>query len=132
MKSMERKNCCSENHSATSFRITLVLHLKKHFMRFLVKVTPSRERFSQHIKDGSAEKRMQAILAETKPEAAYFTEMGGSRAALLVVNINDVSQVPAVAEPWFLQFDAEVEFHPVMLGEDLAKADITAVAAKWK
>lgn len=101
-------------------------------MRFLVKVTPSRERFNQLIKDGSAEKKMQAILADTKPEAAYFTEMNGSRTALLVVNLSDVSQVPAVAEPWFLQFDADVEFHPVMLGEDLGKADLASLANKWK
>ena len=101
-------------------------------MRFLLKVTPSAESFNQHIQDGSAEKRMQAILAETKPEAAYFTAINGSRTAFLIVNMNDVSEMPALAEPWFLQFHAQVEIYPVMLGEDLAKSNLSGIANKWK
>ena len=30
--------------------------------------------------------------------------------------------MPAVAEPWFLGFNASVEFHPAMVPEDLEKA----------
>jgi len=46
---------------------------KKHFMRFLVKITLPHEPFNSLVRNGSAEKKMQPILAETKPEAAYFT-----------------------------------------------------------
>ena len=53
--------------------------------------------------------------------------MGGIRTTSLVVNIDQASQMPAIAEPWFLQFNAEVEFHPVMLGEDLGKAGLEAI-----
>jgi len=74
---------------------------------------------------------MQPPRAETKPEAAYFTAVDGKRTAYLVVNIDQVSQMPSVAEPWFLQFNADVEFFPTMLGEDLDKADIATIGAKW-
>ena len=30
--------------------------------------------------------------------------------------------MPAIAEPWFLAFNASIECHPVMLPDDLAKA----------
>ncbi len=39
-----------------------------------------------------------------------------------MVNLDDASQIPAVAEPFFLWLKADVDFVPVMLPEDLAKA----------
>jgi hypothetical protein len=101
-------------------------------MRFLVKITVPHEPFNTYVKDGSVEHKMGAILGETKPEAAYFTELNGKRAALLIVHIDETSQIPAIAEPWFLQFNADVEFHPVMLGDDLGKANLEEIGKRWK
>ena len=46
----------------------------------------------------------------------------GRRGGLLLVEIQDAAQIPALTEPWFLALGASVELHPVMLPADLARA----------
>src|SRR3954452_4728378 len=62
------------------------------------------------------------ILAEQKPEAVWFLTRNGLRTGMLIINVNDASQIAAIAEPWFLAFDASVQVTPVMLPEDLDRA----------
>ncbi len=100
-------------------------------MRMLVRVTLPVEPFNTYVKDGSASAKMGRILGELKPEAAYFAEFDGHRTALLVIHMDDCSQIPVIAEPWFLTFNADCHFHPVMVAEDLAKADLPALGKKW-
>ena len=61
-------------------------------------------------------------MAELKPEAAYFLDDHGKRTGLVFFEMRDATQIPIVAEPWFVAFNAHVELHPVMTGDDLAKA----------
>jgi len=89
-------------------------------MRFLLKISLPVEAGNAGAKDGF--KAIQQILMEQKPEAAYFTSFDGERTALLIVNIDDVSQMVEISEPWFLAFNASVEWKPVMLPGDLQKA----------
>ena len=49
-----------------------------------------------------------------QPKAVYFTEQNGQRGAVLIVDLPDPSKIPALAEPWFLTFQADVEFRVVM------------------
>ena len=100
-------------------------------MRFLLKISMPNEPFNAYVKDGSADQKMQTILGDIKPEAAYFTEISGKRTALLIVNFDDVSKIPALVEPWFIIFHADVGIHPVMLGEDLGKANLQELGKKW-
>jgi hypothetical protein len=65
---------------------------------------------------------IQSILADLKPEAVYFTDDSGQRAGYMFFEMLDASEIPAVAEPWFLAFNASIEIHPVMRPEDLARA----------
>lgn len=91
-------------------------------MRFLIKISIPVEAGNAAIKTGSLPRNIDSILAAQKPEAAYFYEENGKRTGLICVNLQDASQIPAYAEPWFLAFNASVEFHPTMTPEDLMKA----------
>jgi hypothetical protein len=73
-------------------------------------------------KAGKLGATIQAILAELKPEAAYFTDDHGQRTGFIIVDMQDTAQIPGLAEPWFLAFNAGLEFHPVMVPDDLARA----------
>ena len=91
-------------------------------MRCLLKVTIPVGTGNAAINDGSLGKTIESILADLKPEAAYFAGDNGKRTGFIFFDLKDSSQIPAVAEPWFLAFDAHVEFHPAMNLEDLKNA----------
>jgi hypothetical protein len=92
-------------------------------MRILMKIEMATEAANAAMTNGTLGKTVQAILDEQKPEAAYFIEFGGKRTAIVVVELSEASQIPALAEPWFLAFNANVELHPAMLPEDLMDAE---------
>jgi hypothetical protein len=100
-------------------------------MRMLVQVKIPPEEFNAAVRDGSVGKKIERILQETKPEAVYFTEYEGQRGAVMIVDLKDSSQVPFFAEPWFLLFNADVEFHVAMTPEDLGRAGLDALGKKW-
>lgn len=91
-------------------------------MRVLLKVGIPVESGNAAVRAGKLGETIQAILADLKPEAVYFTADDGKRTGLIFLNLEDASQIPAIAEPWFLAFNASIEIHPVMIPEDLAKA----------
>jgi hypothetical protein len=100
-------------------------------MRMLIHVKFPNEPFNTVVRKGTAGQTIEKILAETKPEAVYFTEYDGKRGAILIVDIADPSKIPALAEPWFLTFNAELSAHLVMTPEDLGKAGLDAIGKKW-
>ena len=100
-------------------------------MRMLMHIQIPAEPFNTAVRNGTAGQKMQRILEATKPEAAYFSDSHGHRGGVLVVNVKEASDVPALAEPWFLTFNAEVEFRIAMTPEDLARANLDALGKKW-
>jgi len=74
-------------------------------------------------KAGTLGTTIEKILADLKPEAAYFiADDDGNRSGSIVFDMQDQSQIPSIAEPWFLAFNAKVSIRPVMTPQDLAKA----------
>ena len=54
-----------------------------------------------------------------------------SAVGYLIYNIKEASEMPKLAEPRFLYFEATVEFLPVMLPEDLKAAGLEEINKKW-
>jgi len=100
-------------------------------MRMLIIAKNPPEPFNSGVKDGSSGKKLEAILEEIKPEIALFTEIEGKRCTVMIVDMKDASQIPSLAEPFFLSFNSEVSFHPVMSPEDLGKAGLEDLGKKW-
>ena len=101
-------------------------------MRFLVKVNIPVEAGNAAAKAGTLDSTIQSILADLKPEAVYFTDDHGQRTGFLVLDMQAAAQIPAIAEPWFLAFNASIEIHPVMVPDDLTQADSAIQAAVKK
>ena len=102
-------------------------------MRFLVKAHMDVEAANALARQGQLGSTIQSILEDLKPEAAYFVADEGQRTAYLIVDMQDPSQIPGLAEPWFLAFNATIEARPAMVAEDLAKAgpDIERAVKKY-
>ena len=101
-------------------------------MRFLLKISIPVENGNAAIKNGTLASTIQSILGDLKPEAAYFCEENGTRTGFIFADIASESDLPAVAEPWFLAFNAKVEHSIAMTGEDLGKAGAGIEAAVKK
>ncbi|CAB3709345.1 panthothenate synthetase [Paraburkholderia rhynchosiae] len=101
-------------------------------MRMLLNVRIPHEPFNTLVRAGTVGDVIARILEETKPEAAYFTEQNGTRGAVLVIHLDDASDIPALAEPWFLKFNADCELRVAMLPQDLMKAGLENLGSKWK
>lgn len=91
-------------------------------MRILLKVNIPVKSGNAAAKAGKLGSTIQSILADLKPEAVYFTDDNGQRTGYLFLDLQDASQIPAIAEPWMLAFNASIELHPVMTPDDLTKA----------
>jgi hypothetical protein len=100
-------------------------------MRVLVNVRIPHQQFNAAVKDGTVGSKLKRILDALKPEAAYFTEHNGQRGAVLVVDLPDASGIPGLAEPWFLTFQADVEFRIAMTPVDLEKAGLDKLGKEW-
>jgi len=92
-------------------------------MRMMMTVSLDTEIANDAVRNGTLGSTIQKALADIKAEAVYFTaDDMGCRSGIIVFDMKDSSEMPALAEPWFLNFNAAVSFRPVMTPQDLAAA----------
>ncbi|MBK5355544.1 panthothenate synthetase [Pseudomonas sp. TH41] len=100
-------------------------------MKMLLMVECPNEPFNSLVKAGKVGEVIKRILESIKPEAAYFTEQDGMRGGIFLVDVQDSADIPAYAEPFFLNFNATCKFRIVMSAQDLQKAGLEALGQKW-
>ncbi|WP_171171770.1 DUF3303 family protein [Streptomyces sp. I05A-00742] len=88
-------------------------------MRTLLRARLDTPTANEAVRNGSMGGAIQEILEQLHPEAAYFTAMDGGRTCLLVFDMQDSSEMPALLERFLLDMEAEIEVHPVMNADDL-------------
>jgi hypothetical protein len=90
-------------------------------MRTLVTIEMDTEAGNKAAANGELQKLMTSTFEKLKPEAAYFAPRDGHRAAYIVFDMQDPSQIVEIAEPLFQTLEAKVSFAPIMDMDDLRK-----------
>ena len=87
----------------------------------MARITVDTEAGNRAIGDGTIGKLLQSAAEQWRPEAMYFTTFDGRRTMFVIFDMSDSSDIPAFAEPFFSELDAEVMLAPVMNTEDLQR-----------
>jgi len=90
-------------------------------MRMMIKFSFPVKPGNDLVGSGKVAKIFQSLMEDLKPEAAYFYPVDGQRGGLMVVNVNDSSDLAKFGEPFWLGLQADISVTPVMNGEDLQK-----------
>lgn len=73
------------------------------------------------ISEGRLQKLIQDVSKIIKPEVSFFYSDQGFRCGLMVFDMKDASQIPSIAEPFFIELNAKVEIIPAMDSNELAQ-----------
>jgi len=103
-------------------------------MRIMITFSFPTKTGNDSVGSGKVQKMFENLMADLKPEAAYFYPEGGDRGGVLFVNANDSSDVVRLAEPFWFGLNATVKMTPVMSADDLMKgmADISKIASRYR
>jgi hypothetical protein len=88
-------------------------------MRTLMTVQMDTEAGNRAIRDGSWERVMGGMIEQLAPEAMYFTARDGKRTGYIVFDLKDPSDIPSIAEPFFMSVNASIDLSPVMTPDDV-------------
>jgi hypothetical protein len=100
-------------------------------MRVMLTISLPAGPFNTLAREGTVGQKIGMIIEETRPESLYFTGNRYGRGAIAVYDIQDGSDIPRVAEPWFLTFNAEIEYGPAITPQELGKAGLDQIVKKW-
>jgi hypothetical protein len=87
----------------------------------MLRITVPVDGGNKAIQDGTLQKIVSDAIERLKPESAYFFADRGVRTAMMIIDLNDTSDIPSITEPFFTGLSAAVELIPVMNAEELKK-----------
>ena len=90
-------------------------------MRFLIRARSPTDSGNKMIQDPNFLTRLEEYMNKVKPEAAYFMPIEGQRAGAFIVNADSNEQLPAMVEPLFQWWGANVDVIPVMNFDELKR-----------
>jgi hypothetical protein len=73
------------------------------------------------ITEGRLESVVKKVSELIKPESTFFYSDEGYRAALFLFDMTEATLIPQIAEPFFSELNAKVEFFPGMNPAELGK-----------
>ncbi len=99
-------------------------------MRIFMSVQIPTESGNEAIKSGALPRVIGKFIETYRPEAAYFITANGERCGHFYLDMKDVTQMPSVAEPLFIELGAKVTYCPAMNPEDLQKGVAAFMAGR--
>jgi hypothetical protein len=90
-------------------------------MRVVLKFTIPVERGNAAARDGTLGAAIEALVEQTKAEAAYFMLEDGERAGMIIFDLVDQADAAAINEPFFAAVDAAISIQPVLTLDDLRR-----------
>ena len=91
-------------------------------MRVLLRAIVPTTAGNQMVKDPNFLKNIENYIKKFNCEASYFTEIDGNRNLIFVLDLPSTDMIPAIVEPLFQGYEANVEIHPAMNLDDLKNA----------
>ncbi len=88
-------------------------------MRMMMKVSIPVEYGNKCITEGYLQQSVMKFVEKFHPESSYFITENGERTAMFYFETKDASEIPSIAEPFFMNLHAKVNLTPVMNLEDM-------------
>lgn len=99
-------------------------------MKYLITARISNDAYRNLVSNGKLMERLNRLMEEIKPEAFFFAA-NGKRTNYIIIDADNPTELPSVAEALYLGMDAEVEFEPILTPDDIAKIDLQKITEKW-
>ncbi|MFD0276962.1 hypothetical protein ACFVHB_24075 [Kitasatospora sp. NPDC127111] len=88
-------------------------------MRALLEISLDTPTANAVINERAVAEKFDRIMSALKPEAVYFFARNGRRSQIMVIDVPDEASLPSVCEPFWLEFNAEVDVHICMNADEL-------------
>lgn len=106
--------------STLKFRIKA--NKQELLMRILLRAVIPAEAGNHGLQSGKWQRVTTDFMKEFNPECMYFVIENGFRNIYVVANIDKVTDIPALSEPWFQGLNAEVEVMPALTFDEMDEA----------